>query len=175
MYKYLLAIPLIIFPYWLLFLLCCLLTGTLMEEVFLNNGYLLIVALVAGAFIAFVCTLILCVLSVAKNQDSLSMVRLNMIIKLVHVPAYIAIFVLSLAFSLTVFGIGFVIVFILSDAFCILMSGLVGAVSTILARRQQAGLSDWIAYAILQFIYCVDVVTCVMMYCKIRKHSKSEV
>lgn len=175
MYKYLLAIPLIIFPYWLLFLLYCLLTGTLMEEVFLNNGYLLIAALVAGAFIAFVCTLILCVLSVAKNQGSLSVVRLNMIIKLVHVPAYIAIFVLSLAFSLTVFGIGFVIVFILSDAFCILMSGLVGAVSTILARRQQAGLSDWIAYAILQFIYCVDVVTCVMMYCKIRKHLKSEV
>ena len=53
MYKYLLAIPLIIFPYWLLFLLYCLLTGTLMEEVFLNNVYLLIAALVAGGIICF--------------------------------------------------------------------------------------------------------------------------
>lgn len=174
MYKYLLSIPLILFPYWLLFLLYCLLTGFCMETLFMSNGFLLIAALVVGGLIAFICTVILCVLAVAKNQDSLSMARLNMIVKLVHVPAYIAIFVLSLIFSITVFGIGFVIVFALSDAFAILMSGLVGCVTATLSRRQKSGLTDWIAYAILQFVYCADVVTCILMYCKIRKYKKCE-
>lgn len=169
MYKYLLSIPLILFPYLLLFLLYCLITGFLMEELFVNNGFLLIAVLVVGGFISFVCTVALCLSAVVKNQDSLAMARLNMVVKLVHVPAYIAIFVLSLIFSITVFGIGFVIVFALSDAFSILMSGLIGGVAATLARRQQAGLPDWIAYAVLQFIYCVDVVSCVVMYCKIKK------
>ena len=51
MKKYLLALPIFLFPYSLLFGLYCLYTGFLMESVFQNNGYLLILAL-------FLCTLV---------------------------------------------------------------------------------------------------------------------
>lgn len=39
------------------------------------------------------------------------MARLNMIVKLVHIPAYIAIFLLGAVMLVSVWGIGFTIVF----------------------------------------------------------------
>lgn len=174
MYKYLLSIPLILFPYLLLFSLYCLLTGFLMAEVFANNGYILLLLLIAFALIAFVCSLVMIVLALVKKEDSLALARLNMVVKLCHVPAYIAIFILSVIFLLTVLGIGFVFVFAIADAFSIVMSGIYGAIAAWAGHRQNTLKTECVALGILQFVYCADVVACIVMYVKVRKGKRAQ-
>ena len=127
--KYIFALPLILFPYTLLLGLYCLYSGFLMESVFGNNGYLLLFALFLCAVAAFCFTLPLCLVSLAKRADGRGMALLNMVVKLCHIPAYIAIFFLSLLFLISIWGIVFVVVFALYDFAAIGMSGAVGAVA----------------------------------------------
>ena len=65
MAKYVLSLPVILFPYTLLFALCCLYTGFLMEPVFQNNGYLLLLALALCFVVAAVFAVIVAVGAIA--------------------------------------------------------------------------------------------------------------
>ena len=136
MKKYLLALPIFLFPYSLLFGLYCLYTGFLMESVFQNNGYLLILALFLCTLVSLAFTGALCAWSLAKKTDAAEMAKLNMIVKLVHIPAYIAIFLLGAVMLISVWGIGFTIVFFLHDVAAIAMTGFIGAVAVVRAGAE---------------------------------------
>lgn len=168
--KYLLCIPIILFPYTLLFALHCMYTGFLMESLFAGNGYLLLAAVALYGVIAFLFCVLLCALSFAKKWNAAVLARCNMIIKLCQIPAYLAIFVLGIVFSISIFGIPFVLLFSLCDIAAIVMSGLIGVVAcygTFAEKRMPR--SDAIVYALCQFLFCVDVVVCVMLYvCALR-------
>ena len=94
MKKYLLALPIFLFPYSLLFGLYCLYTGFLMESVFQNNGYLLILALFLCTLVSLAFTGALCARSLAKKTDAAEMSKLNIIFKLFYIPSFISIFFL---------------------------------------------------------------------------------
>ena len=168
--KYIFALPLILFPYTLLLGLYCLYSGFLMESVFGNNGYLLLFVLFLCAVAAFCFTLPLCLVSLAKRADGRGMALLNMVVKLCHIPAYIAIFFLSLLFLISIWGIGFVVVFALYDFAAIGMSGAVGAVAACrCAAEGKIGKRGAVLYAACQFLFCIDVFFCVKLYRRARK------
>lgn len=169
MKKYLLALPIFLFPYSLLFGLYCLYTGFLMESVFQNNGYLLILALFLCTLASLAFTGALCARSLAKKTDAAEMAKLNMIVKLVHIPAYIAIFLLGAVMLISVWGIGFTIVFFLHDVAAIAMTGFIGAVAVVRAGAEGRILRrDAVLYAIGQFLFCIDIAACILLYLRVR-------
>lgn len=170
--KYLLSVPIILFPYTLLFALYCLYTGLFMES-FANNGYLLLAAVVLCGATAFAFCVVFCALSLAKRWCASEMARWNMIVKLCQIPAYIAIFVLGACFLISIFGIPFVLLFTLCDIAAIIMSGLIGGVAAFAAfSEKKLSRSDAIVYAFCQFLFCVDIVFCILLYIRIKRSEK---
>ena len=101
--------------------------------------------------------------------------RLNMIIKLVHIPAYVIHFVLGLLGTLaSVWGIGFILWAVIIDLITIAITG-THAVSCVIGISKKKTVNKWILVtaAILSYIYCVDVVVSIVFYIIVRKKSRS--
>ena len=175
MLKYILSLPVIVFPYTLFLGMYCLYTPTIMENLFMGNGFLLIGALVLVGLVAFAFSCIVGIIAIVKAYDGLSMARLNMIIKLIHMPAYVAIFVLGCAFFITVFGIPFVLFFVLFDCAAIAMSGIIGASSVIRGFAEgKLDRASAITFAILGFVFVGDVVVGIMNYAALKRSKSGE-
>ena len=168
---YIFALPVAIFPYVLIAGLACLYSAKVMEEVFGGNGYALlaVVALfipVCGAF-----AIILAVMTALGRISGSFAAMLSMLIKLVQIPAYIAIFVLGIMFSITLFGIPFVLIFILYDICAIAMTGLVGTCAMVNNfRSRNSTLSYSVLFAVCQFIFCIDVIFALISFVTIKKN-----
>ena len=103
MKKFFWALPVILFPYWILIAMLCLRSDVCLKS---NDPYLLlyfIAALAILAVVSFVCSVSITAKSIAKKWNAHETARLNMIIKLSQIPAYIAIFVLGAIFLITIF------------------------------------------------------------------------
>ncbi len=174
--KYFLALPVLLFPYSLFLGMYCLYTPAIMEKVFFNNGYLLIAAVFVCGVVAFFFSFLLALLALLKKKEGLSMARLNMIVKLCQIPAYLVIFVLGSMFFVTVFGIGFTVFFFLFDCAAIGMTGLIGAVSVFRAfAEKKLTKKEGIVFALLQFIFVADIVACILLFVRLRKRAGEEV
>lgn len=174
--KYILGALVALFPYSLFLGMYCLYTPSIMETVFFSNGFLLIGAVLLCAVVAVLLSCILVILAIVKKYDALAMARLNMIIKLCQIPAYVVIFVLGFFFFISVFGIGFAIVFVVFDCAAIVMSGMVGAVSAFRAYAEKRLMkSEGIVFGLLQFIFVADVAACILLYVHLKRGKKQEI
>lgn len=174
MKKWLLSIPIILFPYTILAMLYCIFTGFLIETVFQNNFLYCVLFIFIFGILALICEILLYFLCYKGNTTALDFAFLNMVIKLSHIPAYIVIFVLGILFLITIFTIGFSLAFIIFDAFTIFISGIVG----ILAVRKNyleknISLTECWIYGLLQFAFCLDIVFAIIIYCK-AKYERSK-
>ncbi|MBQ4190321.1 MAG: hypothetical protein II641_00650 [Clostridiales bacterium] len=96
--------------------------------------------------------------------------KLNMIIKLVHIPAYIIHFVLGMLGTLaSIWGIGFVLWAIIIDLITIALSG-TQMLSCVIGIIKQKGANTAISVvaAVLSYIYCIDVLVAILYYVYIR-------
>jgi len=96
--------------------------------------------------------------------------KLNMIIKLVHIPAYIIHFVLGALGTLaSIWGIGFVLWAIIIDLITIALTGthMLSCVISII-KHKAANTAISVVAAILSYIYCIDVVVAIVYYVYIR-------
>jgi hypothetical protein len=137
------------------------------EEVF----FLLLLPIAYAA--ALICAVFTVIINLKKQRNSEDILRTNMIIKLIHVPAYILIFLLGLAFLITIFTMGVSIVFVLLDCFTIFLSGLIG-LSGVIRSYQEKKLTkmEAMAYGFHQFIFCIDVISAIRVYRYIRRKSE---
>ena len=119
---------------------------------------------------------VLCLIFGLKgNWDALSVAKTTMIIKLLQIPAYLVIFLLSLIFIITIFTFGFVIAFAFFDYLTLLMSGMLGILAVVQAiRNGKVSLKKSWWVILLQFIYCADVVAAVIFYVKLKKVKAKE-
>ena len=110
-------------------------------------------------------------MAVKGNYNAIELVKMNMIIKLVHIPAYIIHFLLGmLGLLASVWGIGFILWAIIIDLVTIGLTGMVGISACICCRKE--GLltkSMSLLYAFSSFIYCVDVVSAIVFFVKVKK------
>lgn len=151
-----------LFPYTLLAALHCLFTGFGMDTVF-GDGIGLLLALGAAVLAAAVSAAVLCI-QLRRDAPPRTAARIAMLIKLAHIPAYLALFALGLMFLLTVFTAGFTLFIVFWDCLAIAFSGAAGAVAV--CRCHRGGVltrTEWIAHTVLQFIFCADVVSAVIV------------
>ena len=162
---YLPALLTALFPYTLLAVFHCLFTGFLMETVFQNNALLCLAALALCLLIALISVVVLCIFGCRAAVPPDRRALLVMAIKLVQIPAYLALFALGAMFLVTIFTMPFTLFIVFWDVVTILLSGAVGAV--FLRKNYRAGVlnrTEWMVHTILQFVFCADVVSAVIVF-----------
>jgi hypothetical protein len=165
MRKYLPYILIILFPYLFVFALVCIFTGTFMDTLFNNNAFSLLFLLIILYIATFVSAIAVFIAGFAKKKNSLEVLRINMIIKLIHIPAYLLIFVFGLLCTLTIFTIGFNIVLMILDGMTIALSGLIGIGGIIRGLREnKISIKKAAMHGILQFVYCADIISSIAIY-----------
>lgn len=100
-------------------------------------------------------------------------VKMNLIIKCVHIPAYIFHFLLGcLGVVMSVWGIGFIFVAIVVDALTITTSG-TNAIGCSVRMYKDGYLtkSGAILFGIANYIYCIDVVAAIYYHVKVKASS----
>lgn len=167
--KYLAAIPVILFPYFLLAAIGCLYSPTIMETVFSDNGYLVLLSVILFGAVCWVFAALLALYILLKKADAVRGARLAMTVKLAQIPAYIAIFVLGTLYAITIFGLGFAAFFVITDCISVAMTGLIGAAAV--ARAYLCGrltIRRAVVLAVLQFVFVADVVASVVLFLNAR-------
>lgn len=93
----------------------------------------------------------------------------NVVIKLIHIPAYVLLFIVGLLCLITIFTTPITIVLILLDGMTIFLTGLIGLGGVIRSSKEnRISKSAMVIHGILQFIFCADVISVVVIYRTVR-------
>ena len=164
-----LAIPIAIAPYLIILVMVMTYTGFLMESVFQNNIFILLICLAIAYVVSFICAVILSITILAARISARNVARTSLTIKLIQVPAYIVLFIIGLGCSFTVFTYAVSIILIMLDNMTIAMTGLIGLSAAIRGRREKKiSRKKAVIHGILQFVFCADVVSAFLLNKAIR-------
>ena len=174
MKKIWLVVPAVLYPYVLLGMMFCILGNHLPDTILtLPSGIAVILLFLLYGFFAMAMNLLFAALCVRRKWSGSQAAKINMVYKLVQIPAYLLIFVLGLLFLITVFTIPFAVLFLLADGFSIAMSGIVGAAAAFRCSREKPGGGLWLLCGVGQFVFVADVVACIWMYVRARDASRA--
>lgn len=172
--KKILLVPCALFPYVLLFNVFCIYTDFLMEEVFQNFILVMILYLFIYVIFVLICNIAYIIICKTKNIEPKEIAKANMIIKMVQIPGYIAVFILGLICLITIFTIGFSFFFFLYDCISIFLTGIVGASAIFAAKNKNEKLSiPNILLLLTEFVFCIDIFSSVVLYSRIGKISNN--
>lgn len=174
--RFWLTLPIILFPYAFagFFVAMWFCAGSEGPMMFFYENMLLFLAVIGVLMImAIVCAVICLVLGLTGKWDSLSLAKTAMIIKLIHIPAYIVIFIWGFIFFITIWLMIFTVVLAIVDYIILLTSTSLSLASAInSAREGKCSIKSNIWFIILQFIFCADVVTAVIFYFILKKKTR---
>ena len=170
MKKFLPAISIVLFPYAIVFMMYCIFSGFLIKDVFQNNAYFCLLILILIWVVALICAVSICTVSLIKKWDFVELSRVNMLIKTISIPAYVAIFVIGVACMFTIFTFAISFALMILDVMAILLSGLIGLCAVKRCCDGKAlSANKMIPYCVLQFVFCADVVASIIVYRKARR------
>ncbi|SKB58793.1 hypothetical protein SAMN06296386_102319 [Lachnospiraceae bacterium] len=133
----------------------------------------IVVSIIVYNILTFIWAIALtaCMISGKFTLDDIA--KANMMVKFLHIPAYLFNFALGLIGSiLGVFGIGFILWAVLADMITIALSGIVSFGFAVRAiKEKELPTVEGIILAIGSFIYCVDIVLAVTYKNKILQRS----
>ncbi|MCI9083095.1 MAG: hypothetical protein HFI70_12565 [Lachnospiraceae bacterium] len=137
----------------------------LWEKIFSNNIFIpLLLFLIFGA-VMYIINMLLFLQARRGRWNALELARINMIAKLVQIPAYLFIFIVGLFCMVMIFTIGVSAVFLLLDVLSVGMTGVYAlAVFYQLRKEQFISAKMQIVYSLISFVFCVDVITSVRGY-----------
>lgn len=179
MKKYLFYAPIIIYPYTILITLILLFRlgspdniEMILERYFGNNIFVAITLILVYYGVCIISVFITMVLTLRNHLNSKNILKVNLIIKCLQIPAYIGIFIIGLMCLLTIFTFGISVVLFLFDCFSIFLSGMI-ALSGIIGARKQGLITKncSIIYGICSFIFCIDIVIAFSLYIKSKKNT----
>ncbi len=154
--KKLLLIPVIIFPY--IFAL-----GALVGNLFSED----IAPIVFGVFTIFfalatpICNIIFMILS--RKDDPYDLVRAAFLVKLVHIPAYISVFIFGAMAAIMIFmTLPLILMLILFDCIVLFFSSSLSVFA--LAKNIKNNKILSIAALICQFFFCADVISMFVLW-----------
>lgn len=175
-----LSVPIVLAPYLALLALATTFFSTklpafrwIMEAVFRGNALYLIAAMLIFCVIVIVWSGIISFVSVYKKWDALAVAKTAMIIKLVQIPAYVAIFVLGVLFVVGIFTIPFAIGLFVVDCLFVFMTGLLVISAVVISIREDRHMFNelfWIV--LLQFVFCGDVIASILLYKKLKQSNR---
>lgn len=166
MKRFILLLPCTVFPYSLFMGLYYFIKGMgNLGESFSFLPWLFVVSLIGNV--------IFLVLSIYKKWNCKKVALYNMVVKLLQIPAYIAIFLLgALSFS-TLFTMGLAVILFLFDCASILLSGLIGVTSVIRCHADNIiSKKISIVNGVLQFVFCADVISAIFIFVRAKLSHK---
>jgi len=177
--KVLLALPTVLFPYLVLLAPITILFSArapfftfIMEKLLFGNVWVMVAALSAFGLIAAILDLICVYLSIRDKWSALSVAKTAMTVKLCQIPAFIAIFIVGVLLTITIFTIPFTIALFLFDCVTLFLSGIPTAAAIINAFRDgHLSRKEAFLCVVSQFIFCIDIIGTVVLFCKLKKVS----
>lgn len=161
MKKYLPFSGIIIFPYMIVLTLVCIFGNFITQNMF----YLFLLLLFVLYIVAIISAIIVFIKGITGKKKSLEILHINMVIKLIHIPAYLLIFVIGLLCSITIFTIGITIILMVLDGITIVLTGLIGLGGIIGGLREnKISIKQAAINGILQFVYCADIISSIIIY-----------
>jgi hypothetical protein len=107
--------------------------------------------------------------SSVSARESVSLLKTQMIVRLIQIPGYVICFALALLFLMTIFTAGFSLFLLLLGSASILITGLFSIpVYTALYKNGQISRGRAIVYSALAFVFCADVVVSVFCYRQVK-------
>lgn len=165
MRRYFQLLLVILFPYLVVLALVCIYKGYFMETVFHNNAYPFLIALIVLYVTALVCSVAVFINSLVKKWNAQELLCINMVIKLIHIPAYLLIFFIGLASLITIFTFAISIFLMFLDGMTILLSGLIGLGGVIRSLKEnKLSKRAAVIHGILQFVFCADIISSIIIY-----------
>ena len=165
----------ILFPYFIVFLICSLFHPHLMESVYLNNIYLGLFYLCIFWLAALISAIIVCIYYLVNKSNAVEAARINMLIKIFQIPAYFFLFAVGIVCLLTIFTFAISLVLMIFDCASIMLSGLVGM--SAVRRSYKEGVlakAEMVIYSILQFVFCLDVISSIIVFRKTKEKNISK-
>ena len=175
------AIPILLTPYLALFTLATILFSTklsffklIMESVFYSNALYLIAFFLVYCILVTGFSIVCFVVGIYKKCNALSLMKLILMVKIIQIPAYVLIFVLSVVFAITIFTLPFSIGLFLIDCLSLFLTGL-GVISAVINTTRQGifKIKEVFWVIIAQFIFCVDVLSSIVFYIKLKKSQQN--
>ena len=100
-----------------------------------------------------------------NDVDIKYLVKSNMMVKLIQIPAYIVIFIIGIICLFTIFTFGLSLALVLLDFAALFMSGIYAVTCyKKLENKNIISRKEFIIYSLLSFVYCADVVVSIMAY-----------
>jgi len=122
---------------------------------------------------AFIGTIVTFVLSIVSKWDAKTTAFIAMMIKILQIPAYIAMLFMGIIGAVTIFLIALPPIIIIINLITIFMTGIIGTAACIAGcREKKLKAEEALAFSIGQFFFCIDVVFSIIVYVKIRKTEK---
>ena len=169
-------LPIILFPYTIIIALASLFSNFIMETVFKNNIFLVLLVLLLFYIIALISAIIVSIKNLVLKRSAQELLRMNMIIKLIHIPAYLLIFFAGMIFFLTIFTFAISILLMILTGMSIILSGLIGLSSIIRGLREhKLTKKKAIIHSILQFIFCADIISSIIIYRSVKTRKQNNV
>ncbi len=179
--SYLFMIPPLLLPYLALFVLSTIFFSTrvsffgyIVESIFDSNGLLLIAVFTLCCVGTALLSLLCFAISIYKRWDALSLAKAVMTVKLLQIPAYLLIFALGVLFALGILTIPFSIGLFLFDCLSLFSTSITAISAAVNSVKQGIfKYDDVLLIIILQFFFCADVVSSVILYVKLKKAGSS--
>ena len=149
--------------------------GKIFDAVF-NRRFDIFLMLLGGLLIvSLLSVLVTAVCAVGRKWDASEILKANMIVKILQIPAYVLIFISGIKFSLSMILMTPLagILFVIFDCMVIFLTGVVGSVA--LWRCYKENLIDkklMLVFAISQFIFCVDVVCAIALFMMVKNRRR---
>lgn len=171
MIKYLKFSLIALFPYLIvIILLMIFLTPSIIESVFQGNIFILLAILLIIFLVALAFSLVTFISSLFDKKKAVDLTRVNMVIKLIQIPAYLILFIIGMLSMITIFTMGIGLFLIVLNVLSITLTGLIGLGGVVkMFREKRLQITEAVIYAILQFVFCADVICSIVMYIKAKK------
>jgi len=119
--------------------------------------------------LALTAVLVNVVLTIKNRQQAKSLALTGMLIKLLHVPAYVCLFIIGMGGAMLVKFLPVTFAIFLFDCVLIFFSGMIMLSAVICAvkeKKLEAGQA--LFFGITSFIFCIDVISVILLYCNIK-------
>lgn len=130
---------------------------------------LMLILLALLVIVTFALTLI-CVYKSQKDKwNACSLIRAVMIVKLIHIPAYIMNFICAVMCFMMLFTFPGALIYFITDCIALVMSGLVVTSAVLRAMDENPKAFNKYFWLIpVQFVFCADVFATVFLYKKLK-------
>ncbi|MBQ6795453.1 MAG: hypothetical protein IJO83_04835 [Clostridia bacterium] len=129
-----------------------------------------------GTAVAFLVALAVCILNMVlalKNKESVKkQVFLAMLVKLIHIPAYIFFFMIGVGGAMLVQFLAVTILIFLFDCVTIALSGTLELTAVLRAKNEGVlKTGEALVCSVFSFVFCIDVIVAIGVYLCVRKRA----